>query len=390
MLPLLLLSQLMSAEVTSAEPYIPPSDDTVLERVPTTDNRILELQALARALRADPQHPILAAALSRRYIEVGRRTGDPRYFGYAEAALALALVVQDNDTDLLVLRATLEQNRHEFSAALATLERAMALSPNHAQARLTRATILFVTGRPLEARSECEALATIAPPLVANVCSAQVLAATGRAQEADRMLSASLGDLSQTEAASRAWVLTTLAEVAATRGDWSLAELRLREVLATDPTDIYARSSLADLLLDQGRAAEARVVAGDDRRPDALLLRMALASRQGRDRDSVELIALLSDRFAAAKLRGDPTHRREEAIFRLHLTGEAAVALELAAQNWAVQRERPDARILLEASIATGHAGAAAPVIAWMNATGVKDHRLQELVEQLGATRRES
>ena len=43
---------------------------------------------------------------------------------------------------VLILRAMLEQRRHDFDAALAHLERVLARQPRHPQALLTKATIL--------------------------------------------------------------------------------------------------------------------------------------------------------------------------------------------------------------------------------------------------------
>ncbi|MBK6338002.1 MAG: hypothetical protein IPF60_20620 [Betaproteobacteria bacterium] len=56
----------------------------------------------------------------------------------------------------------------------------------------------------------------------------------------------------------------------------------------------------------------------------------------------------LADRFAAAKVRGDTTHRAEEARFTLQLAGNPAAAVAIAAANYQVQREPRDARALLE------------------------------------------
>jgi hypothetical protein len=58
----------------------------------------------------------------------------------------------------------------------------------------------------------------------------------------------------------------------------------------------------------------------------------------------------LGERFDAARRRGDVVHRREEARYRLALAGDAAGALALARDNWAVQREPADLRILADAA----------------------------------------
>ena len=58
--------------------------------------------------------------------------------------------------------------------------------------------------------------------------------------------------------------------------------------------------------------------------------------------------------------------------------------MQLAQQNWAIQKEVPDMRIVLEAALAARNYAAAQPVLAWIAAHGVEDVALQRLVRQLG------
>jgi hypothetical protein len=87
----------------------------------------------------------------------------------------------------------------------------------------------------------------------------------------------------------------------------------------------------------------------------------------------------LQDRYAAARARGDTTHRAEEARFELRLRGDAAAALRLAQENYAVQREPRDARVLLESAVAAGQRAAAKPAIDWLQRSGFEDRHLREL-----------
>jgi hypothetical protein len=79
-------------------------------------------------------------------------------------------------------------------------------------------------------------------------------------------------------------------------------------------------------------------------------------------------------------------HQREEARFRLELRDEPAAALVLALANWRTQREPLDARILLEAAVAAGRPETAAPVLAWLEETGLSDPQLEPLRQRLRAT----
>jgi hypothetical protein len=66
----------------------------------------------------------------------------------------------------------------------------------------------------------------------------------------------------------------------------------------------------------------------------------------------------------------------------LRLRGDAKQALLLAAENYRVQREPRDARILLEASIAAGDAAAAQGARDWLRSSGFEDARLRALGEK--------
>jgi hypothetical protein len=74
----------------AAEPFTPGSDQQVLERLPfaPSDPAVRELRALHGRLANGPNNLPLALRVARGYLELGRITGDPRYSGYAEGALA--------------------------------------------------------------------------------------------------------------------------------------------------------------------------------------------------------------------------------------------------------------------------------------------------------------
>ncbi|NBW24905.1 MAG: hypothetical protein EBR89_05665 [Betaproteobacteria bacterium] len=92
--------------------------------------------------------------------------------------------------------------------------------------------------------------------------------------------------------------------------------------------------------------------------------------------------AYMDDRFAAAKLRGDTTHRAEEARFQLRLRKNSALAVQLAAANYQVQKEPRDLRVLLESALAAGNADAAKPARDWLQSSGFEDARLRTLAAQ--------
>src|SRR5262245_42978778 len=91
---------------SAGEPYLPAGPDVGVERVPA-DGALAERRA---ALAAHPDDLSAALELARAYLEEGRRLSDPRYHGYAQAALAPWWELPAPPPDVLVLRATIRQS----------------------------------------------------------------------------------------------------------------------------------------------------------------------------------------------------------------------------------------------------------------------------------------
>jgi len=387
--PLLLssLCWLCAASGAVAAPRLPTSDAEVLERLPARaeDPRRREMSDLRRALAADPQNLTLALRLTRRYYAEVAAEGDPRYIGYAQAALAPWWGLADPPVAARTMRAILLQFNHQFDPALADLKSAVAAEPDNAEAWAWLAAISMVRADYAQARSACERFAPLTTLSIAAGCRAQVDAASGRAPAAASALRAALKADTAADAGERLWALTRLAEIEERLGRSPAAEAAYREALALGIADGYLLAAYADFLLDRGRAAEVLTLLQGKERSDLLLLRLALAAKAvgnpalaGWQRD-------LGARFDAAKLRGDTVHQKEESRYALQLLGDAPRALLLAQQNYAVQREPADARILLEAAVAAKQPAAAEPVLSWMRSSGIESEVLRNLARQLGS-----
>jgi tetratricopeptide (TPR) repeat protein len=361
---LLILLALCIASSVLAAPYVPADDAIVLERLPEqADPSLKALKRMRAMVAANPGRIELAVPYARRAIEASRAIGDPRFLGQAEAALAPWWTAADAPAPALLLRATIKQSRHDFPGALADLDRLIAARPGDAQALLTRATVLTVQGRYDEARRDCAQLAPRTSALVSATCMAGAMRNDAAAYRVLMEAPAAAHD----DAGVRAWALTLAAEIAARRGDVDSAERHFRAALTLDPRDAYLKGAWSDFLLNRGRASEVLPLVQDETRNDALLLRLALAERSLPDHASAyrEHRAELAARFDAARARGDTVHRREEARFRLTIENDAPGALRLARDNWDVQREPADLRILVEAAQAAGDRAALALARAW-------------------------
>jgi hypothetical protein len=378
---LLLMLFFFAADNGYATPFVPVSDGQIIERLPQkNDNAARELKTLRATLNQSPGDLPTALAAAQRYIELGRAESDPRYYGYAQAALANWWNLPQPPAEVLVLRATIAQSTHHFDAALADLDAVIKQDRNHGQARLTRATILQVQGRYDDARQNCAALLRLADELVTQTCLATVGALNGNARVSYGSLARALEKNPAAEPAIKIWTLTSLAEMALRLGENSAAEKHFRAALAIDGEDSYLVGAYADFLLDQQRPREVVALLKSKTRIDGLLLRYVLALQENRHAELPQHIEMLKTRFAAAALRGDSVHRREEARFALEVLREPKRALQLAQQNWQVQKEPADARILAQTALAADDAAALKPLRVWLSASRLQDVQLDRLL----------
>ena len=378
---------LVAVDPGRTTPFTPSDDHQVLERLPTKTSTA-ELRLLRRAqaeLTSDPENLQASLRLARNYIDKSRSESDPRYLGYAQATLAPWWNSPEPPIEVLVLRATIRQSNHDFDHALADLAKAIKGDPANGQAWLTRATILQVLGDYDEAKRACLPLWRLASELITVTCASSIASLSGEATRSYELLDRTLEKNLATPASERLWALTVMAEIAVRLGRHTDAENHFRRALALELRDGYLLGAYADFLLDQDRPAEVIDLLKDETRVDGLLLRVALAEKSLRPQPAAFTahVSALRERFAASRQRGDKVHRREEARFTLHLLHQPQEALRLAKENWTIQREPADARILLESALAAKDAASARPVIESLNRNRLEDVQLAKLANGL-------
>jgi Tfp pilus assembly protein PilF len=373
-----------------AVPYLPKSDAQVLERLPFKPNDPVarELFQLRSALRRDPRNLDVAVTLANRYYGLVGEEGDPRYLGYAQAALAPWWDMPDPPLEVQVLRASIRQFRHDFDGAVEDLGQVLEREPRNVRALALRAIIHIVQARYPQARVDCQAMRRVGSSLVGFGCEAMVDGLTGKAVPAYAALDAAVARSTDIAPPDMLWLQIRLAELAQRQGRDDLAEAHFKQALTLGITDTFLLAAYSDLLLDQKRYADVVTLLRDKARSDVLLLRLVFAERAlalptARDRE-----AELAARYAASQLRGETVHQQEEARFELQVRNDAKKALALAQENWKAQREPRDARIFLEAALAMKDAAAAQPVLQWLDDSGIEDAYLTGLGRQLKAMRK--
>ena len=364
-----------------AAPRTPVSDAEVLEHLPMRpgDSIARELGLLRVALAASPASPDAASALAQRYFDLAMARGDPRYVGYADAVLVN--FEPRMTSDLLLVRGQLRQYRHQFEGALEDFAGALQRNADLAQAHAWRGAIFLVQARYPEAQQACTALKTMGRVALANACQGLLQAYSGQLLAAQASLQQALQGNPDPE--SQLWLLTRLGEVASWRGQGSLAEGYFKKALGLGLDDGYLLAAWSDYLLDAGRPAEVVKLLSNWEASDGLLLRLAEAETQLKLPLAAKHTQAIADRFAAAALRGDVTHRAEQARFELRLRANPNESLALAQANYQVQREPRDARVLLEAAVAARQPGRAQAALDWLRSSGFEDPRLRALAQTL-------
>src|SRR3569623_1058988 len=134
---------------SSAAPYTPPNDADVVERLPatTTDPSVRRVASLRKQLAARPDAAELRLEVARRYFDLAMAQGDPRYVGYATAAIGPLEKLAPNDASYWLVRGLLQQYSHDFPGALQRLKKASELDPAAPGPVAWRAAIDMVQAR---------------------------------------------------------------------------------------------------------------------------------------------------------------------------------------------------------------------------------------------------
>ena len=140
-------------------------------------------------------------------------------------------------------------------------------------------------------------------------------------------------------------------------------------------------------MLDQNRPTEVVKLLKDKKNIDALLLRYAQALQIVDAKQAKAHIAHLNQNFAAAALRGDTVHLREQSRFELKLMLNPNRALTLAKNNWQTQKEPADVRVYLEAAVAANNKSELQIIKQWLAKNKLQDAALNKLTTNEGLTK---
>ncbi len=365
-----------------AEPIHPQSDDEVVDVLPASSGNRDADRRLRKQLAARPTDARLALIVARRDLDRAREAGDPRFAGLALAALRPWPNAATAPTDVLLMRATLQQYLHEFDASIASLRQLLARpgGDRMAQAWLTLATVLRVQGHYADSDEACRGVARAGSQIYSSACLAENAGLRGDVSSARKTFETLLAD-PRLPPAGQGWLLTSLSELEQRDGRVAAADTAFRAVLRLGP-DAYAAVDYADFLIEQHRPAQALEVLKNETRTDAVLLRLAIAGKHADAPTAPRDIAEMRDRIALANERPDAQkfHGREQAMFALFVENDPTRALQLARGDVGQQREAIDVLVLAQAARANKEQAAIDEARRLKASLGLHDRRIDALL----------
>ena len=350
-----LLAICLSSQAVLARDFVPTSDAVVVEKLspridskkPMRDSMQSSTQLLTRSGALADSRVGLAISQAKQLIVMAKKTADPRYLGRAQATLMPWWDDIKAPAEVAVLKATVQQSRHEFDAARATLKRMLDMDPSQAQGWLTLATLERLSGNYELALQACEKVMSASSyALACRLETNSMLGQTVQARDGFAALIKSAPDVQ-----SQAWFHSLLAESQERAGQDASALKSYRASIALSP-DTYTALALSDLLLRNEKFAQALLVLAQEPLSDAVLIRRAYAYKQLNNPLWETLRDELYERFAALKARGDDErlHARELALAALWLADDGVKALPIAQTNLELQKEPFDWWLVMAAA----------------------------------------
>ncbi len=354
----------------------PAAGDQILERLgPRIESNTAQSGDLASRVSA-----------IRQAIHLARQTADERYLGQAQGLTGADWNNPQAPAVLTLLKATIQQHRHEFSDALSTL-RMLTARPTQAlsssgqdsaernQAWLTIAVIERVLGQYDAALAACANM--VGAPLIAyrEACRLETESLRGNTKTATKGFHDLLA--SNLTPAQNAWIRSLFAEHLERVGNDAEAAKHYGASLIRDP-DHYTAIAYSDLLIRTKRPQGVLQALAGLPDSDSTLVRKAIALKQLKQSKVKEVMQTIEARFEQQTQR-DPmrrTHLREQALYMLMVKDDPLRALALAEENLKIQREPMDWLIAVQSARAANQPKRLQQFITLIRKQGLIDARL--------------
>jgi tetratricopeptide (TPR) repeat protein len=221
--------------------------DPALPAQPFNDSQISKLED---RLKQDTNDWRAYDQLGYAYIQKARDTGDPSYYGRAEAVLQKAAQINPQDPDARVGLGSLALSRHEFQQALDWGHKAFALAPH-------KAAVFGVIGDAYTELGQYDAAVEAFQNMVDTRPDLASYSRVSYARELHGDLEGAITAMQQAveagspNAENTNWCRVQLGQLYWLKGDLVAAEQQYRQVLAYYPTYVYALGGMGQVRATQ-------------------------------------------------------------------------------------------------------------------------------------------
>lgn len=221
--------------------------------VDKTDQLIWDYQQRVKASPDDVQsYAVLGAA----YLQKARDTGDPTFYGKAQAVADAALARDPQNVDALIVAGTLANARHQFHDALAFGARARDLNPSVPRVYGVIADAQTELGMYDQAIATLQTMIDMRPDLSSFSRVSYARELHGDLDGAIEMMQEAV-QAGGPSTENSAWVRVQLGNLLFGKGDLAAAERQYQATLALLPDYVHALAGMARVRAAQGNTAEA-------------------------------------------------------------------------------------------------------------------------------------
>jgi tetratricopeptide (TPR) repeat protein len=332
-----------------------------------------QVDALQAHLAVQPRDARSWAGLGAAYVEQARITGDPSYYPRAEESLARALELSPQDDAALTGQAALAAARHDFAAALALADGALAVNPASARAENIRTDALVELGRYDQAWESARRADGLEPGLATFARLAYLHELHGDLALATDLLRRA--STSATSAADRAFVHHLLGDLERRSGHSAAAEAQYDTALRADPGYVPALVGTATLSAASGSYGKALVIYAQvvERQPtvEHLVAYGELLEHAGRPLEAQQQYTIARSAADLARAAGSGVNLEVALLEADH--GHPDAAMAAARQEWARRQSVHTADALAWALHAAGRDADALPLARAATRLGTAD-----------------
>jgi tetratricopeptide (TPR) repeat protein len=318
----------------------------------------------------------LALALARR----ARETADPSYYEQAEKALEASFRLSPDNFEASRLKVWILLGKHEFARALEEAKALQRRMPDDLLSYAFLADAHAELGNYAEAEEAAQWLLDLRPGNVAGLTRGAYLRELfGDIDGALEWMDMAHDQTHFNETEDRAWILTHMGHLEASRGGLDAAEGHLAQALELFPDYHYALAELAKVRLAQKRFPEAvsllRLRYEKAPHPENLYDLAEALTVAGMTGGAGELYARFEEK-ARAESEGLDNANRELLFFYADRTSKPEAALALGEREFARRKDVFTRDAYAWSLHRSGKSSAARPEIEAALAVGIKDARM--------------